>query len=164
MNKIPIYSFVAYSGTGKTTLLEKLIIELKSRGFRVAVIKHDAHKLEIDREGKDSWRFTNAGADVTILASIDKTAIMENRFVPLDTLLNKITDVDIILTEGFKFGEWPKIAVCREAAGNQLPIPVENCFAIVTDIPQQTDKPCFDLDDVSSLADFIIKDMKQKYR
>ena len=163
MNKIPTYSFVAFSGTGKTTLLEKLVVELKTRGLRVAVIKHDAHKFEIDREGKDSWRFTHAGADVTILASIDKTAIMENRFVPLDTLLNKITDVDIILTEGFKFGEWPKIAIRREATGKSFPIPVEDCFAIVTDTPEQTDKPCFDLDDIEGIANLIINDIRLKY-
>jgi len=155
----PIYSIVAYSGTGKTTLLEKLVAELKNRGQRVAVIKHDAHEFDIDHEGKDSWRFTRAGADVTVVVSESKAAIMENRPVPLETLLGKITDVDIILTEGYKSGAWPKIAVQRAATGKPLPVPAEGCFAIVTDVPEQTDTPCFDLDDASGLAEYIISNL-----
>ena len=156
MTNIPIYSIVAYSGTGKTTLLEKLIAELKSRGVRVAVIKHDAHEFEIDREGKDSWRFAQAGADVTVVASANKAAIMENRPISLDELLEKITDVDVILTEGYKQGAWPKIAIRRGATGKPLPVPVESCFAIVTDVPEKTDKPFFGLDDIKGLADLIV--------
>ena len=158
MTNIPVYSIVAFSGTGKTTLLEKLIAELKGRGLRVAVIKHDAHEFEIDREGKDSWRFTRAGADVTIVASGKKAAIMENRRVPVETLISRITDVDIILTEGYKQGTWPRIAIQRGATGNPLPIPAEDCFAIVTDVPEHTDKPCFDLDDICGLADLLVGD------
>ena len=156
MNDIPVFSVIAYSGTGKTTLLEKLITELKMRGLRVAAVKHDAHDFDIDREGKDSWRFTRAGADVTIIASEAKTAIMENRAVKLEDILGRITDVDVILTEGYKSGAWPKIAVQRSAAGNPLPPEAEGCFAIVTDAPGQTTAPCFALDDVSGLADLIL--------
>ena len=155
MSDIPIFSFVAFSGTGKTTLLEKLVAELKKRGQRVAVIKHDAHEFEIDHEGKDSWRFTKAGADVTAVISDSKAAIMENRPVALKTLLGKIADVDIILTEGYKSGEFPKIAIVRGATGKPLPIPEEECLAIVTDVPGNVGKPCFGLDDISGLADFI---------
>ena len=160
MGNIPVYSFVAYSGTGKTTLLEKLIAELKARGLRLAVIKHDAHEFEIDREGKDSWRFTRAGADVTVVASGSKTAIMENRHVSTESVIDKISDVDVILTEGFKHGAWPKIALCRSATGNPLPIPENECCAIVADVTVQTEKPCFDFGDIVGLADFIIDDMK----
>ena len=159
MNSIPIYSIIAYSGTGKTTLLEKLITEFKARGLRVAVIKHDAHEFDIDHEGKDSWRFTQAGADVTVVASGSKAAIMENRPVPLDSLLDKITDVDIILTEGYKSGTWPRIAIQRSETGKPLPIPAEDCFAIVTDAPEYKETPCFSLEDISGLADFILSDL-----
>jgi molybdopterin-guanine dinucleotide biosynthesis protein MobB len=76
---IPVYSFIAKSGTGKTTLIEKLIPELKSRGLRVAVMKHDAHEFDVDKPGKDSWRMTRAGADVTVIASATHAAVMENR-------------------------------------------------------------------------------------
>ena len=156
MSNIPIYSVVAYSGTGKTTLLEKLVPELKSRGLRLAVIKHDAHEFAIDHEGKDSWRLTQAGADVMIVASKNKAAIIENRPVPIETLLSRIDDVDIILTEGYKHGSWPKIAVRREGSGKPLPLPPEECCAIVSDVPEDTDKPCFGLEDVCGLADFLL--------
>jgi len=156
MSDIPIYSVVAFSGTGKTTLLEKLVTELKNRGLRVAIIKHDAHDFVIDHEGKDSWRFSRAGADVTAVVSESKAAIIENRPVSLDTLLSKITDVDLILTEGFKHGIWPKIALRRGASGKPLPLPAAECFAVVTDVPEDTDTPCFGLDDISGLSDLII--------
>ena len=155
MSDIPIFSFVAFSGTGKTTLLEKLVAELKRRGLRVAILKHDAHEFDVDHKGKDSWRFTNAGADISIVISDSKAAIMENRPVALEALLDKITDVDIILTEGYKGGAWPKIAIQRRATGKPLPIPEEECLAIVTDVPGNVRKPCFGLEDISGLADFI---------
>ena len=157
MSNIPVYSFIAYSGTGKTTLIERLIAELKSRGLRVATIKHDAHEFDIDYEGKDSWRFTRAGSDVTIVISGTKAAIIENRPVDLDMLVDKISDVDIILTEGYKYGAWPKIGVRRGATGKPLPIPADECFAIVTDMPEQTDTPCFGLEDVKGLADLLTR-------
>jgi len=161
MKNIPIYSIVAYSGTGKTTLLEKLVAELKARGQRVAVIKHDAHEFDIDHEGKDSWRFTQAGADVTVVVSGTKSAIMENRPLPLDTLLGRITDVDIILTEGYKHGIWPKIALRRGATGKPLPIPADECFAIMTDVPEAACGPqqIFDINDVKGLADLLMRDI-----
>ena len=159
MPGIPIYSVVAFSGTGKTTLLEKLVAELKARGLRVAVVKHDAHEFDIDREGKDSWRFTRAGADVTAVISSGKAAVMENRPVRAEALIDRIIDVDIILTEGFKTGAWPKIAVRRSATGNPLPVPADDCFAVVTDVPEETVAPCFGLDDVRGLADLIVNDI-----
>ena len=162
MTNIPIYSIVAFSGTGKTTLLVKLVAELKARGLRVAVVKHDAHEFDIDHEGKDSWRFTQAGADVTVVASGSKAAIMENRPVPIESLLERITDVDVILTEGYKSGTWPKIAIQRGATGKPLPIAAEDCLAIVTDVRTDTGTPCFGLDDICGLADFIISDTKLK--
>jgi len=156
MNSIPIYSFVAFSGSGKTTLLEKLIAEMKARGMRVATVKHDAHGFDIDREGKDSWRFALAGADVTALVSGDKAAIMEYRPVTIEALLGKITDVDIIFIEGYKYGAWPKIAVHRSLSGNPPPVPFDECFAVVTDAPGTSDTPCFGLDDVRGLADLML--------
>jgi len=156
MTDIPIFSVVAFSGTGKTTFIEKLVAELKSRGRRVAVIKHDAHEFDIDHEGKDSWRFTRAGADITVVASGSKVAIMENRPVQLETLLSRISDVDIILTEGYKSGMWPKIAMKRSGTGKPLPLPADECFAIVTDDPEETKTPCFGLEDVHGLADLIL--------
>lgn len=160
---IPVYSFVAYSNTGKTTLLEKLIPELKRRGLRVAVVKHDAHEFDIDREGKDSWRMTQAGADVSAVASSTKAAVMENRFIPVEELIDRIRDVDVILTEGWKHGPWPKIALQRSDSGKPLPLPPEDCLAIVSDVPVETTTPRLGLDDIVALADIILDDMKKRY-
>lgn len=156
MDKTPVFSFVAYSGTGKTTFLEKLIPELKARGKRVAVLKHDAHEFEIDREGKDSWRMTKAGADITAVVSATKAAIMENRPISSEEVISKFAGVDVILTEGYKHGPWPKIALFREAANTAFPVPPEECIAVVTDAAIQTDRPRFALDDAAGVADFLV--------
>lgn len=162
MAKIPIYSVVAYSGTGKTTLLEKLLPELKRLGLRVAVVKHDAHEFDIDHEGKDSWRMTRAGADVTAVVSSEKAAIMENRPVPFATVLERITGVDVILTEGYKHGDQPKIALLRSGSGTPLAVPPEDCFAVMSDVPVETSAPVFGLGDAVRLAEFIVNDMKRR--
>ena len=154
-----IYAIVAFSGTGKTTLIEKLIPRLKERGLRVAVVKHDAHELEIDKEGKDSWRMTKAGADVTAVASGTHAAIMENRPVSFEELLDKIDGVDVIITEGYKHEKVRKIALRRSGNNKPFPVPVEECIAVMSDIPEKTDVPFFHLDDVESLANLIITDM-----
>lgn len=157
MGNIPIVSFVAFSNTGKTTFIEKLIPELKARGISVAVLKHDAHEFDIDKEGKDSWRMTRAGAAVTVITSATKAAIMENRPVPAQELLDRIKDVDLIITEGYKDGSWPKIAMARAANGKPLPVPPEDCIAIITDIPTEASVPVFALEDYAAVSTFIIE-------
>lgn len=157
---IPVFSFVAFSGTGKTTFLEKLIPELKARGLRVAVYKHDAHEFEIDKKGKDSWRFTAAGADVTVISSNTKAAVMENRYVSPEELVAGLHDVDIIITEGYKAGPWPKIAMRRRESGNDFPIPPEECIAVITDEPEPRAKRSFGLHMVSEVADFLKEQIK----
>ncbi len=87
-----IIGFAAFSGTGKTTLVEKLVLKLK---LRLAVIKHDAHNFEIDHEGKDSWRFAHAGADMTIISSPKKTAVIEQRPRTLLDNIAMVHDVDL---------------------------------------------------------------------
>jgi molybdopterin-guanine dinucleotide biosynthesis protein MobB len=158
---IPVYSFIAKSGTGKTTLIEKLIPELKSRGLRVAVMKHDAHEFDVDKPGKDSWRMTHAGADVTVIASATHSAVMENRPVPADELLKGIRDVDVILTEGYQQGPWKKIGVHRAASGNVLPVISDRYIAVAADGDVDVPAPHIGLDDVKSLADFIVSDMSR---
>ncbi len=112
---IPIVSIVGRSNTGKTTLIEKMIPELRRRGYRVATIKHNIHGFDIDHEGKDSWRHKKAGAQMTVIASPHQVAVVEdvNRDYELSELRDHyIRDVDIILSEGFKKNPHPKIEVC----------------------------------------------------
>ena len=159
MTNIPVIGFAAWSGTGKTTLIEKIVRELKKRGIRVAVIKHDAHKFEIDKEGKDSWRFTQAGADMMLISSDTKTAIIEQRQRTFEENLSMLHDVDIILVEGYKQENIPKIGISRKATGKGLPHPVETYAAVVTDeenIPDLT-VPVFGLEDIEQITEFVKK-------
>ena len=151
MYSIPVVSFVAYSGTGKTTLVEQVVRKLKGHGVRVAVIKHDGHDFEVDHKGKDSWRMSQAGADVSIVTSDTHTAIMENRPLSADEIISRVHNVDIILTEGFKHGKWPKILLHRKDNHKELPINPDQCIAVLTDEPIVTTTPCYPLGDVDSV-------------
>jgi molybdopterin-guanine dinucleotide biosynthesis protein MobB len=156
---VPVYQFIALSGTGKTTFLEKLVAELKDRGLRVGVYKHDGHDFEIDWPGKDSWRMTQAGADVTLLSSASKAVIMENRPVPPEELADRTDNVDILLVEGYKAGPWRKIAMRREASGKDWAVPPEECLAVITDGPSPDGVPRFGFSDIAAVADFLQADM-----
>ena len=154
---IPIISIVGKSEVGKTTLLEKLIPELKKRGYRIGVIKHDAHGFEIDKPGKDSWRLAQAGSDSVVISSSRKLALVkqvERERTP-DELLAYLSEVDIVLTEGYKRGHKPKIEVFRRSLGGELLCSEEELLALVTDQPFDLQVPQFNLEDVVGLADLI---------
>ena len=162
MSKIPIFGFSGYSNSGKTTLIEKLIVSLKARGLRVAVIKHHGHEeFEIDKEGKDSWKFAQAGADVSIISSPKKTAYMEQRSLEFRQLVSMIRDVDLILVEGFKNEAIAQIGVCREITGNDFPSDVSRYIAVVTDKRDLIgDVPKFDFKEIELLCDFVLQKLK----
>lgn len=158
MEQTPVIGFAAWSGTGKTTLIEKLVVSLKAQGLRLAVVKHDAHNFEIDKEGKDTWRFAQAGADMTLISSASKTAVVEYRPRTFRENLSMIHDVDLILVEGYKQEDIPRIGISRKATGKGLTAPAGDFIAVVTDddaIIQASPVPCFALDDVSGLTEFI---------
>ena len=155
MTKIPILGIVGYSNSGKTTLIERLTAALRRDGLRVAVIKHDAHDFQIDHEGKDSWRFTQAGADVTAVISGSRAVLIENRPLPVEALLDRITDVDLILVEGFKKAAWPKILVCRGEPGEELAAAPEQCVAVVSEKLVEFGVPCFQRDNIGELTALI---------
>lgn len=132
---IPIIAFSAWSGTGKTTIIEQLIAALKSKGLRLAVIKHDAHDFEIDKEGKDSWRFSQAGADMTIISSQKKTALIEQRSLELSEIIDMVHDVDLIILEGYNdLPSIPRIGIARKATGKGFRHPVSSYIALITDM------------------------------
>jgi len=155
-------SFVAKSGTGKTTLLEKVITELKSRGWRIGVIKHDAHKFDIDHPGKDSHRLTAAGADTMLISSPEKLALVKKHAAspPIEELLaTYFADVDLVLTEGFKKSGLPKIEVHRCERSSTLLCRGEEhdptLVAVASDAPLELDVPVLDLNDPVAVASFI---------
>lgn len=163
MTKIPLVAFAAYSGTGKTTLIEKLIQVLKKKGIRLAVIKHDGHPFEIDHEGKDSWRFTHAGADITMVSSAEQTAYIEQRALSLEQLLDMVHDVDLILVEGYKNQALPQIGIARRETGKGFTADISRFIALVTDLEVDTDLPCFALEDIEGIAAFIMDKILVKH-
>lgn len=162
MMQTPAVSFVAKSGTGKTTLLESVVSELKSRGYRVGVIKHDAHRFDIDHPGKDSHRLTQAGADTMLISSQDKLALIKQH--PTEPSLSELitsyfSDVDLVLTEGFKKSGLPKIEVHRSERSPKLLCRGEEddptLIAVASDAALQLDVPVLDLNSPALVANFV---------
>ena len=153
----PIVSIVGKSNSGKTTLLEKLIVELKSRGYRVATVKHTHHEMTIDRPGKDSWRHIQAGSEATVISSPDEIVLIKPvvATVTVDEIALLLgDDYDIILVEGFKQDNTPKIEVHRREVGPPLS-GIRKLIAIATDEPLETSTRQFSLEDIKGLADLL---------
>ena len=157
--RIPVVAIVGTSGTGKTTLIEKLIPALKRKGFRVGTIKHDVHGFTIDKPGKDSWRHKEAGASMVVLSSPRQVATVKDvdHDTSLDELESYFSGVDIILAEGYKRGNRPKLEIFRPevhekpVCGND-----DNLLAMVTDAPGDFGVPRFLLKDAEDIAAFLI--------
>lgn len=169
----PLLGFAAYSGTGKTTLLVKLIPELKKRGLRIAVIKHAHHNFDVDKPGKDSYELRKAGAAPMLISSSRRTVIMIDNEIEtepeLQNLLSHIPadSVDMVLVEGFK--QWPfvKIELHREATGKPLMYNEDNnIIAIAHDrgtdnLLSDTNLPQLDLNNIDEIADFVLQFQKK---
>lgn len=154
---IPVLAFVGVSGVGKTTLVEKVLAVLAQRGYRVAVVKHHGHANPIDKPGKDSWRFSEAGAVLSVVSSPHEVGCFQRvvRERTLEELVADISGVDLILAEGFKRGIAPKIEVARRDPKLQPLGPVEGRVAIVSDGHPPPDLPWFHLEDAEGLAGFV---------
>ena len=155
-----IVSFIGKSNSGKTTLLEKVIGELTSRKYKVATIKHTAEEATLDTPGKDTWRHLRAGSKATAIGS-DKRIVLikpvkkKSTVEEMARLLGE--DYDLIITEGFKQGPYPKIEVHRKEIGSPL-TGIKNLIAIATDESLETDVRQFSINDHTSIADFIEKE------
>lgn len=156
----PVACLVGFSGSGKTTLLEGIIRRLKADGLRVAAFKQSHHTVEVDRPGKDSWRMSEAGADVVVLSSPDKVAMFRRtggqreEFAALLALV--AGRVDLVLAEGFHQFDLPQVLVGRDAT--ELSTFPMNGSLLATVSPDQTSPrtaPHFHRDDVSGLAEFL---------
>jgi molybdopterin-guanine dinucleotide biosynthesis protein B len=157
------FGIAGYSGMGKTTLLERLIPELTSRGLRVSLIKHSHKAIEIDRPGKDSYRLREAGCTEVLLLGRDRWALMhELRGRPepsLDYLLDRLQDCDLVLVEGFKEGDFPKLEVWRSSEGKPTLWPQWPGIAAIASgsQPELQGVIVLDLQDVARIADFVVE-------
>jgi molybdopterin-guanine dinucleotide biosynthesis protein B len=158
-----VFGISGHSGMGKTTLLEHLVPELQARGLVVSVIKHSHKDLDIDRPGKDSYRLRETGCQEVLVMGRRRWVLMhelsEDVEPPLAQLLDKLQACDLVLIEGFKQGDFPKLEVWRAAVGKAPLWPsLPGIEAIATDGTMQiSGKPALALSDIPGIADFICK-------
>ena len=158
----PVFIFVGHSNAGKTTFVEKLIPELTRRGRRVATIKHAHHKVELDSEGKDSWRYKRAGAAMSMLvtaSALQLVADATERREPRQLAERFLGEADLVLAEGFSHADGPKVEVLRRACGKPPRCAIgDGLVALVTDCPEiYPELPHFDLEDAAGVADFLLR-------
>lgn len=154
----PVICIVGRSKSGKTTVLEKLLRELKHRGYRLATIKHHSHPgIEIDRPGKDTWRHAQAGSDHVVIAAPDRVASIRRveREPTLEEIVATIHDVDVILAEGYKRTGQVKVEVVRAARSSEPLCTPDELLALVTDVDIAYDVPQLGMDDANGLADLV---------
>ncbi len=156
-----VLGLAGWSGAGKTTLLCRLIPVLVSSGLRVSTLKHAHHAFDVDQPGKDSWEHRQAGATEVMVASARRWALMrELRGEPeprLPALLAQMSDVDLVLIEGFKREAHPKLEIHRPSLGKPLMQPLDRSIvAILSDAAlEMPGVPLLDLNDVAAIADFV---------
>lgn len=160
---IPVLAISAWSGTGKTTLLKKLIPALCAKGIRPGLIKHTHHNMDVDKPGKDSYELRKAGAAQTLVASQQRWALMvetpEEPELDLAYLVSRMdaSTLDMVLVEGFKHEPVAKIVLFRDGCGHSPEdLALDNyVIAVASDIPLAVDVPLLDINDIQQVADFV---------
>ncbi|MDR1708989.1 MAG: molybdopterin-guanine dinucleotide biosynthesis protein B [Candidatus Accumulibacter sp.] len=160
----PVFIFVGHSNSGKTTFVEKLIPELTRRGVKVAAIKHAHHRVQLDTEGKDSWRYKEAGAALSMLVTAGALQLVADAREeaggrdPAQLAARFLGEADLVLAEGFSLSPGDKIEVLRRANAKPPRCALEDgLIAIVTDCPEvYPELPHFALDDAPGVADFLL--------
>jgi len=164
-----IFGIAGHSGMGKTTLLERLIPELRARGIVVSLIKHSHKDIEVDRPGKDSFRLREAGCTEVMLLGNARWALMhELRGAPepdLEYLISRLQACDLVLIEGFKSGRFPKLEIWRAEQGRPTLAPDwPGIVAIASDTPGRVPAPdlcALDLADVGAIADYVLANARR---
>lgn len=160
-----IICIVGKKKSGKTTFIEKLIPELKALGISVGAVKHDAHSFEMDREGKDSWRLKQAGAETVVISSPDRIAMIKSvdREQSLAELAQSLfADKQLVIAEGYFNSEHPKIEIHRQDAHDRPLCNSQNqtekkLIAMVTDRGVDADIPIYGLEDAKEIAVWIAR-------
>ena len=158
----PVFGVVGWKNSGKTTLMSRLIAEFAARGIKVAAVKHAHHAFDVDQPGRDSFKFRESGAREVAVVSANRVAIMQElrgEDEPgLDEILTRLEGSELILIEGFKAHDHPKIEARRKDAVQSDPLAgaIPGVVAVASDFATETNGlPLFELDEVSAIADFI---------
>ena len=160
-----IFGVTGWKNSGKTGLMERLITEFTARGLTVSSIKHAHHSFDIDHPGRDSYRHRDAGARQVLLASRNRWALMhelrDEDEPSLGDLLKQLSPVDLVLIEGYKRDRHPKIEAHRKETGQPLIAPEdETIVAVASDTSVTIDRPVLELNDTTSIANFIAQNLE----
>ena len=157
-----VMGIVGWSGSGKTSLLVELLPLLRAAGLSVSTMKHAHHRFDVDKPGKDSFRHREAGASEVLVVTSSRWVFMhESRDEPepsIESLIERMTPVDLLLIEGFKTHHHPKLEIHRQSEGKPLLHPEDpEIVAVATDVPLPgAAVPQLDLNDPQAIADFIL--------
>lgn len=155
-----VFGFAGFSGSGKTTLIEQLIPRFVMRGLRVSLIKHAHHLFDIDRPGKDSYRHREAGASEVMITSAQRWVLMRElrgeAEPALAEQLARLSPCDLVLVEGYKHADIPKLEVHRSSLGRPMLHPHDpNIVAVAADGPVETALPLLDLNAPDAIVAFV---------
>ncbi|SEM67734.1 molybdopterin-guanine dinucleotide biosynthesis protein B [Lihuaxuella thermophila] len=158
MHRQAVLQIVGYKDSGKTTLICQLIRQLSEKGLRIGTIKHDSHELRLDAEGTDTWKHSEAGAQVVAVSSQKRTAIFKQQATPLSNLLTAMSGLDLILVEGFKREPYPKILMIKKEDDLALMEQLSNIIAVVSWIPlENACTPVWSVNRTEGLAEFLLR-------
>lgn len=163
----PVFGITGWKNSGKTTMVARLVAELRRRGLKVGVIKHAHHAFDIDHPGRDSHTIREAGANEVAIVSARRWALVhelrDGELEPrLEDMLPRLSGNDVVLVEGFKKSGHPKLEVRSAEARETRPMDesVPNILAIAADDRQDDLRPQFRRDDVAAIADFIMAQLR----
>ncbi|SFS58044.1 molybdopterin-guanine dinucleotide biosynthesis protein B [Paenibacillus sp. 453mf] len=159
-----IWQVIGYKNAGKTTLITRLVRELRERGYTTAVIKHDGHDhFDMDHPNTDSGKYSQAGAEAVAVISNSRHAVIEKRSTSLEEIIERFSAYDYILVEGFKRAPYPKLLMVKEQEDLAL-LQLERIRAVIAVDSKRLDKEqlpdsaaCYDRDHVTKIANFMIQ-------
>ena len=157
--EVTIISIVGKQNAGKTTLLKKLIPKLKDHGYRVGTLKYNIRKFDIDHEGKDTYKYSNSGADSIAISTQSEFVVMKKTTNPLtlhEIIETHFNDVDVVLVEGYREDNYPKIRIIGSQDTNRDKTDSENELLLVN---VKTENSCFSTDNINRAKDFIVKNV-----
>ena len=155
-----IISIAGKQNAGKTTLIKDLIPKLKEHGYRVGTLKYNIRKFDIDHEGKDTYKYSSSGADSVAISTLSEFVVMKKTAKPLtlqEIIEAHFSDVDVVLVEGYREDDYPRIRIIDPQDTNAVKTDSENELLLVN---EKTENSCFSINGINRARDFIEKSLK----